>query len=481
MPCLRSRLTKFGRLAAPALRGRNHPRVRPVALAHLDGALVLQVEVLEHRLAVLRRVLQGEQQARLLNVDVVARAPLDRRQRRVGPVPLLARVGVDDPVRRPVALGLVEPADRVVQVRDPEQVVRRPPVVERPGPHAGHAALGQFRHFVLRQHPPLVGQHGIDGHVVRAGAGRGVQVVRRFMQVVHHRRVPLEVGAQERVREIQAEAQAVAVVVVRDVLAPPDERHPLARVLLLVVEVVHHLLAAVHFDDRRQEDDDVVADVLDERRLLDDQPIGQLHLHLGAARLARVQVAARPVDRLAGGDERLRLRVGQLPRVGEVGEDLLVLVEGLDRRLVGDGHDDDVAAFLALADGPHLRAARRRLGQRVEVALHVLVVVQLVRRAGNPPEELERRRHGGRRGQMVDQFGQDPRILRVFLDLRRVLGVDLLRRGDFPLRCAATRQHGRAAGEDEAEQARQKEHAREAPWHREPPVVSRVFRRTRAL
>ena len=62
--------------------------------------------------------------------------------------------------------------------------------------------------------------------------------------------------------------------------------------LLVEVVGVHLLLAAVHLDHRRDEGDDVVADVLDERRLLDDQAVGQLHQHLGAAGLRRVHAAA---------------------------------------------------------------------------------------------------------------------------------------------------------------------------------------------
>ena len=73
----------------------------------------------------------------------------------------------------------------------------------------------------------------------------------------------------------------------------------------------------------------------------------------------------RVVDRLAGRDELLRLRLGQLARIGELRGDLPVLVELLDRRLVGDRERDHVAPFVALADLEH-RHARRRLVERLE-------------------------------------------------------------------------------------------------------------------
>ena len=50
-------------------------------------------------------------------------------------------------------------------------------------------------------------------------------------------------------------------------------------------------------------------------------------------------------------------------------------------------------------------ARRRGLGDRLEVAVDVLGVGQLARRADDPAEELERRRHRGRGRQVVDQFG----------------------------------------------------------------------------
>ena len=98
----------------------------------------------------------------------------------------------------------------------------------------------------------------------------------------------------------------------------------------------------------------------------------------------------------------------------------------LDRRFVGDREQDHVAAFLGLADRPQLGAVGR-LVERLEVAVDVLGVGQLAGRADDAAEELERRRNGGRGRQVIDQLGRDPRILQVFLDLRGVLLVDLLR------------------------------------------------------
>ena len=143
----------------------------------------------------------------------------------------------------------------------------------------------------------------------------------------------------------------------------------------------------------------------------------------------------RVVDRLAGRDELLRLRVGQLARIGQLRGDLPVLVELLDRRFVGDRDRDHVAPFFGLADLQH-RHAVRRLVERLEVADDVLVVRQLARLARDVAEELQRRRHLVRRRHVIDQLGQDARIGGRRLDLGGVVGVELLRGCVLPAACA---------------------------------------------
>ena len=157
----------------------------------------------------------------------------------------------------------------------------------------------------------------------------------------------------------------------------------------------------------------------------DREPVAELHQHLGPAGLRRVHAAGDVVDRLRGLQQLLRLLLGRPPRIGQLRDLRLVLVERLDRRLVGDRDEDHVAPFLALADRPH-RHAIRRLVDGGEVAMDVGRPGQLARRARHVAEELQRRRHRVGRRQVIDELGRDPRILEVLLDLRGVLGVDLL-------------------------------------------------------
>ena len=182
-----------------------------------------------------------------------------------------------------------------------QHVVRRPAVVEAVRPHAGQAALRELVDLLIGERVPLVDHDRVELVVVRAGAGARVQERHRLVQVVHDRRVPVQKAVHHVLRELLRQHHPVAVVVVRGVLAPVDERHAArpelerprlactastsgrARPLRVagVMSVMTSLRIALH----------VLA-------LLDRQPVEQLHQHLGAARLGRVDAARQPVDRL---------------------------------------------------------------------------------------------------------------------------------------------------------------------------------------
>ena len=71
--------------------------------------------------------------------------------------------------------------------------------------------------------------------------------------------------------------------------------------------------------------------------------------------------------------------------------------------------------------------ARRRLRERLVVAMDVLRVGQLAGRADGAAEKLERRWDGVGGRQMIDELGGDPRVLQVLLDETRVLLINLFR------------------------------------------------------
>ena len=89
----------------------------------------------------------------------------------------------------------------------------------------------------------------------------------------------------------------------------------------------------------------------------------------------------------------------------------------------GDGGEEHLAAFLALADRPDLHA-RRGCGERAEVGIDIFRVSELFRCADDIAERLLRRGDGARAGQVVDEFGEEEGLGGKFADLGGVFGVE---------------------------------------------------------
>ena len=87
--------------------------------------------------------------------------------------------------------------------------------------------------------------------------------------------------------------------------------------LQVAVEPVHHAVAAVGLGHGVDQHDELVADLPDERGVGHGQAVGQLHQHLGAARLGRVQAAVEHVERARWRRRSLHRRLVRAARVGE--------------------------------------------------------------------------------------------------------------------------------------------------------------------
>src|SRR6202020_2164033 len=102
----------------------NDPGVHRARATRLDGVFALDPEILEIQTMVGRYPVEREQDGRLLDVGVVARPPIDRRQRWIRAIPLMA--GDRRPELEPflnvwtVALYLVEAPEAVVGDGDPK-------------------------------------------------------------------------------------------------------------------------------------------------------------------------------------------------------------------------------------------------------------------------------------------------------------------------------------------------------------------------
>jgi hypothetical protein len=305
-------------------------------------------------------------------------------------------------------VGLVEPADRVVQVRDGQHVVGGPAVVEPVGPHAGEPAPRQLVDLLEGELVPLVHHDGIEFVVVRPGAGARIEEWDGLVQVVPHHGPPVQERLDVVLREALGQHHAVAVVVVRRVLPPVGQSHRAPRQLERLGEAVdvHRPVTPVHLEHRRDQGDDVLADRPHVRGLLHREPVGQLHQHLRAARLRRVDRAGEPVDRLRRPDEAVAERGGQSPGIGQPGQHPPVVVEPRHGRLVGDGEQDHLASLVARAEREQTNAGRR-LCDRAEVAVDVGDVAQPTHRPGDIAQHRERRRHRRRGRQVVHQLGRE--------------------------------------------------------------------------
>jgi hypothetical protein len=139
---------QVGQAAGIPLLGREHPGIRRLGPALLQGAAGLGPEALQQLLPVEGCILQRLQHGRLHVVGVVAQRPADLLVRRPGTVPLhvghrlagkaVLHLAVEG-AGVGVAESLVEAADGVVGVRHRGQVAGPPAVPEAPGPDAGEA------------------------------------------------------------------------------------------------------------------------------------------------------------------------------------------------------------------------------------------------------------------------------------------------------------------------------------------------------
>jgi hypothetical protein len=83
---------------------------------------------------------------------------------------------------------------------------------------------------------------------------------------------------EEIARQVQGQSHRVAVVVVRDVVAPVQQRRRrFAGIRTVPVVDIDHAVAAVGFDDRRDQGNDFRTDLANVRRLVDGQTVAQLH------------------------------------------------------------------------------------------------------------------------------------------------------------------------------------------------------------
>ena len=295
-------------------------------------------------------------------------------------------------------------------------------------PYARHAVLGELRHLEVGKPGQLAEQDRIEIGVLGRLAAEGIQKRHRLVQVVHDRRMPLQVEI-EQIAGAVPRVVDVPVVVVKNVLSPirgAGHRIQVVGVVDLVAIVPIGIpVTAVGVGRRVDADNHVVADFADERGVLGHQAVRQLHQHLRRTRLRTVQTAHHHVHRLGLRDDLVCLGVAQAAGVGEPGHVLAIHVQSADVGLRRDQHDHRRPALFRLAgiDDLHPRGLVR---QRPVILQEVFVVVELIRRADVVADDIARRgdRRGGR--QVIHQRAHEFGLRRPFLHMRREGGIHCL-------------------------------------------------------
>ncbi len=392
-----------------------------------DGALALQIKIVEKLLAVGGEIVHAEENGALLHVDIVAGGPFHSRERRIGAIPLATGVGrtkqADAGIGAAIAESFVEATDGVVIVSDGEKIVGSPSVVKAVSPDANDAALGHLFNFVIGHLLPFADDDGIEPGIVRTGTGHDVKIGDGFVEIVHDGGMPVEVGLEHVAGKSEADAEVVAIIVVRNVVAPPNKRIGRLVGMFFVLHVnVNHAVVAVHFDDGSDEHNGIAADFLDEGRVFDGKTVSEFHKHFRSAGFRGVDAAVGPVDGLAFGNELLRFGIAQATGIGEAGGDFLIAIEFREIGFVGDGSNEHLAAFFGVTNAPDFDAGAL-IRQQAEIGVDVLGVIENIGSAHDVMKEGIGSGNARAERKMVDEFGAEKRFGGEFFDLFGVLGV----------------------------------------------------------
>ena len=148
-------------------------------------------------------------------------------------------------------------------------------------------------------------------------------------------------------------------------------------------------------------------------RVLDGQPVGELHEHLGRAGLGAVQASHEVIDRLRGVEDAGRLGLGEPARIGEAGQGAAVRLQRTDVRLARDEHHQALATFVGAPDLEHLHPWGLR-GQGAVVAVEVLGVGQGLGLTHVVAEHVMGRGHRATLGQVIHERAQELGLGRPF-------------------------------------------------------------------
>ena len=137
---------------------------------------------------------------------------------------------------------------------------------------------------------------------------------------MEHLGLPAKVSIEHVTRQFQRQTHRVAIVVVRDVVAPVHELRPVLTGMRQVPVVnIDHAIAAVDFDHWRDQRNHAVADRSDVRTLVNGEPVGKFHQSRRRAGFGRVNRARNVIDGKGLIDEAIGFGIVEIDRA-RVGE-----------------------------------------------------------------------------------------------------------------------------------------------------------------
>ena len=128
------------------------------------------------------------------------------------------------------------------------------------------------------------------------------------------------------------------------------------------------------------------------------------------------------VDRNSPPDDLLRFRGTNRSRIREAIQVFAISFKVRQVSFTGYRYLDHLAPLFRFADLPN-RHARRRVGERTQVAVNLSDGMQDVRRADNRSEMIKRRWNGARCRKMVHERAQELRIGGILVNQASVLGI----------------------------------------------------------
>src|SRR5208283_963201 len=175
--------------------------------------------------------------------------------------------------------------------------------------------------------------------------------------------MPVEEHARDGLGGFLRELVSVAIDVYENVFSPigrsfAREGGAIVFALEVAIEPLDLFVAAVRIGDRVDKDDEIFADAANHRLIGNGEAIGEFEDGFSGTSFVGMEGSIEIVDGARGGDEFFGGGGIGFAGVGEGGGGGFELIEAGNSLFIGDGYEEDFAAFFGFADGEDADAGR---------------------------------------------------------------------------------------------------------------------------